>query len=88
MKTHFHLNNVIISKSKEKSLLFIDVLYAEKKCRLTCNHLTPNDHLSGRTAPLTFRCCIFFIYSTNIRTEYFKHAAYPLFFLFKMPFIS
>ena len=44
------------------------------------NHLTPNDHFSGRTAPLTFRCCIFFIYSTNIRTEYFKHAAYSLFF--------
>ena len=54
------------------------------------NHLTPNDHFSGRTAPLTSRCCIFFIYSTNIRTEYFKHAAFSLvfFFLFKMPFIS
>ena len=44
------------------------------------NHLTPNDHFSGRTAPLTSRCCIFFIYSTIIRTEYFKHAAYSLFF--------
>ena len=44
------------------------------------NHLTPNDHFSGRTAPLTSRCCIFFIYSTNIRTEYFKHVAYSLFF--------
>jgi len=42
--------------------------------------LTPNDHFSGRTAPLTSRCWIFFIYSTNIRTEYFKHAAYSLFF--------
>ena len=31
-----------------------------------------NDHFSGRTAQLTFRCCIFFIYSTNIRTEYFN----------------
>ena len=44
------------------------------------NHLTFNDHFSGRTAPLTYRCCIFFIYSTNIRTEYFKHVAYSLFF--------
>ena len=43
------------------------------------NHLTPNDHFSGRTAPLTSRCCIF-IYSTNIRTEYFKHADYSPFF--------
>ena len=33
-----------------------------------------------RTAPLTSRCCILYIYSTNIRTEYFKHAAHsPLF---------
>ena len=33
-----------------------------------------------RTAPLTSRCCILYIYSTNIRTEYFKLAAYsPLF---------
>jgi predicted membrane protein len=42
--------------------------------------LTPNGHFSGRTAPLTYRCCIFFIYSTDIRTEYFKHAAYSAFF--------
>ena len=33
-----------------------------------------------RTEPLTSRCCILYIYSTNIRTEYFKHAAYSLFF--------
>jgi predicted membrane protein len=42
--------------------------------------LTPNGHFSGRTAPLTSRRCIFFIYSTNIRTEYFKHAAHSPFF--------
>ena len=44
------------------------------------NHLTPNDHFSGRTAPLNSRCCILYIYSTNICTENFKHAAYSLFF--------
>ena len=37
---------------------------------LTLNHLTPNDHFSGRTAPLTPRCCIFLfiqqIYVMNI----------------------
>ena len=38
-------------------------------------HLTPNGHSMGRTAQLTSRCCILYIYSTNIRTEYFKHAA-------------
>jgi thiosulfate reductase cytochrome b subunit len=44
------------------------------------NHLTPNGHFSGRTAPLTYRCCIFFIYSTATHTEYFKHAAHSPFF--------
>ena len=39
------------------------------------NHLTPNVLYMGRTAQLTSRCCILCIYSTNIRTEYFKHAA-------------
>ena len=33
-----------------------------------------------RTAPLTSRCCILYIYSTNMRTEYFKHAAQSPFF--------
>jgi thiosulfate reductase cytochrome b subunit len=44
------------------------------------NHLTPNGHFSGCTAPLTYSCCIFFIYSTDIRAEYFKHAAHSPFF--------
>jgi len=39
------------------------------------NHLTPNGHYMGRTTQLTSRCCILYIYSTNIRIEYFKHAA-------------
>ena len=39
------------------------------------NHLAPNGHYMGRTAQLTSRYCILYIYSTNIRTEYFKHAA-------------
>jgi hypothetical protein len=33
-----------------------------------------------RTAPLTSRRCILYIYSTNIRTEYFKRAAHSPFF--------
>jgi hypothetical protein len=45
------------------------------------NHLTPHVHFSGRTAPLTYRRCILYIYSTNIRTEYFKHAAHSAFLL-------
>ena len=30
----------------------------------------------GRTAPITSKRCILYIYSTNIGTEYFKHALY------------
>ena len=44
------------------------------------NFLTPNDHYSGRTAPLTSKRCILYIYSTNIGTEYFKHGIYSPFF--------
>jgi len=33
-----------------------------------------------RTASLTSRCCILYIYSINIRTEYFKRAAHSPFF--------
>jgi len=45
------------------------------------NPLTPNDDYRGRTAPLTSKRCILYIYSTNIGTEYFKHGIYS-------PFIS
>ena len=40
------------------------------------NPLTPNDHYSGRTAPLPSKRCILYIYSTNTGTEYFKHGIY------------
>ena len=39
-----------------------------------------NDPYMGRTAPLTSKRCILYIYSTNIGTEYFKHARYSVFF--------
>jgi hypothetical protein len=35
----------------------------------TSNSLTPNDHYSDHTAPLTSKRCILYIYSTNISTE-------------------
>jgi len=44
------------------------------------NPLMPYDPYSGRTAPLTSKHCIFYIYSTNTGTEYFKHGIYSLFF--------
>jgi len=36
------------------------------------NPLTPNDPYRGRTAPLTSKPYILYIYSTNIGTEMFK----------------
>ena len=50
--------------------VFVDTVYP----------LTPNDHYSGRTAPLTSKRYILYIYSTNIGTKYFKHGIYSLFF--------
>ena len=47
---------------------------------MTINLLTPNNNYSGRTALLTSKCCILYIYSTNIGTEYFKHGIYSPFF--------
>jgi hypothetical protein len=34
----------------------------------------------SRTAPLTSKRCILYIYSTNVGTEYFKRALYSPFF--------
>ena len=38
------------------------------------------DPYMGRTAPLTSKRCILYIYSTNLGTEYFKLAVYSPFF--------
>ena len=46
----------------------------------TINPLTPNDHYGGRTAPLTSKRFILYIYSTNKVTEYFKRGIYSPFF--------
>jgi len=43
------------------------------------NPLTPDDPYSGRTALLTSKRFILYIYSTNIGIEYFKHGIYSPF---------
>jgi len=40
------------------------------------NPLTPNDPYRERTAQLTSKRCILYIYLTDIGTEYFKHSIY------------
>jgi len=44
------------------------------------NPLMPNDPYTGRTAPLTSKRYILYIYSTNIGAENFKHGIYSPFF--------
>ena len=70
----------------------LPVSFCERSvCVWIINPLAPNDIYIYicRTAQLTSRRCILNVYSTNILTEYFKHAAHsPFFSLFKMPFIS
>jgi len=38
------------------------------------NPVTHNDLYTSRTAPLTSKRYILYIYSTNVGAEYFKHA--------------
>jgi len=44
------------------------------------NPLTPNGPYRCRTALLTSKLCILYIYSTNIGTKYFKHDIYSPYF--------
>ena len=60
--------------------LFLSSTSCLFKKSVTFNPLTPNDYYSGRTAPLTSKRCILYIYSTNTGTEYFKHGIYSPFF--------
>ena len=53
-----------------------------KGLKVEFNLLTPNEPYRGRTAPLTSKRCILYIYSTNIGTEYLKHSKYSMFFSF------
>jgi len=46
----------------------------------TVNPLTSNVHYISRTAPLTSKHCILYIYSTNTGTEYFKNGIQSPFF--------
>ena len=56
--------------------LIVQVSLPLKQKIYAFNPLKPNDAYMGRTAPLTSKRCILYIYSTNIGTEYFKHGIY------------
>jgi hypothetical protein len=62
------------SQYPDDRLLMIDIWFV-KNIQLTFSRIMTYIYIYiGRTAPLTSRRCILYIYSTNIRTEYFKHA--------------
>ena len=61
----------------------IQTLYIEQS-----NPLAPNNIYISSNAQLTSRNCILNIYSTNILTEYFKHAAHSPFFSLQDALIS
>ena len=83
----YHKKNIFVFNICRKFSLFSNC--AKLFQPLPLNRLTPNDPYMGRTAPLTSKHYILYIYSTNIYIEYFKHALYsPFFFLFKMQFVS
>jgi len=77
----FHCTNKL--EPLYNSLLVYSCIFHQRRSFLCFfNPLTPNGHYSGRTAPLTSKRCILYIYSTDICTEYFKHGIYsPLFSL-------
>ena len=84
---HTRVEPAIIKSQQYRTCLY--GFQAHIQILITVNPLAPNDLYISLTAQLTSRRCILNIYSTNILTEYFKHAAHsPFFFSFKMPFIS
>ena len=78
------LRTAVVHLLPHRSVVPAHIMKAYKGSRgihpLILNRLTPNDPYMGRTAPLTSKRCILYIYSRNIGTEYFKHALHSPFF--------
>ena len=76
IRLYIYVGMLVVKKGKLIGISFIALLYWNMVLRTPLNPLTPNDHYSGCTAPLTSKRVILYIYSTNIGTEYFKHGIY------------
>jgi len=81
----------VIGTSRARQRFFKDCRIGGQNCRKFCNSqiffmtgainpLTPNGPYRGRTALLTSKSCILYIYSTNIGTKYFNRGIYSPFF--------
>ena len=66
--------------AKYKTVLILQLVKLCSLKSVKINPLKPNDPYSVRTAPLTSKRYILYIYSTNIGTEYFKPGIYSPFF--------
>jgi len=64
--------SVVLKKQGVNRLQKIYVEDGIALLQIRINPLTPNDPYSARTAPLTSKRYILYIYSTNTDTEYFK----------------
>ena len=68
---------------------WIKMAQGSKKLGAVINLCPPNDTYICRTAPLTYRCCILYIFIQQIYVLNILNVLHTLrFFLFKMPFIS
>jgi hypothetical protein len=73
----------VLTSAHHLFLIWANYIHFTQLCIIQMFHLnplTPNDLYIGRIAPLTSRRYVLYIYSTNICTEYFKHAAHSPFF--------
>ena len=80
---HSEKGRIKIREEKHKNYFYVLLTVHLSIFIPVINPLTSNDKYSGRTAPLTSKRCILYIYSTNIGTEYFKHCMYSSFFPLK-----
>ena len=65
---------------EQYTYIYICISYSKIISIIMVNRLALNDVYISRTAQPPSRRCILNIYSTNILTEYFKHAAHSPFF--------
>jgi hypothetical protein len=59
--------------------LILEKPIGETQVEMNCYRVNLLNPSVGRTAQLTSRLCILYIYSRNIGTEHFKHAAHSPF---------
>ena len=73
------LQCVYVTKTRTRTGYIITYQPTPMHRTVYISRLTPNDPCMNRTALLTSKRCILYIYSTNIGTEYFKHFLYSPF---------